>query len=439
MNSKKFFALAKENGIEPCELSIIEDSSLNFSLFKKELISYSMNVNKVISARGVFNGKMGSGITEKDDKTTIDYLLTSIKNGALLNESEDEPIIFKGSEKYCKARTFSKELKEWPVEEKLKVLHEIEDKLQAFDPRITDVEVSYSDEEASSQMLNSYGLVLKSKSNSFYISASVVAKDGNETKSNWNIFFSDKPNELDVDKFVEETVSKCLAKFHGETIENGKYKAILTQDCVADLLKALLSNVSSESVQKHSSLFEGKLNTQVASKKLTVYEKPLAKNFFFSAFDGEGVATQNKTVIENGVLKTYFYNLNNAKKDGVESTGNGSKSGNKVGIKFSNIFVKPGRTSFEGLVEKVHDGVFITDITGLHAGLNATSGDFSLQAEGFHIKDGKVDKPLTLITISGNLFKLFNDIIAVGNDTKLLVSATTTPSIAFKNLKISAE
>ena len=201
----------------------------------------------------------------------------------------------------------------------------------------------------------------------------------------------------------------------------------------------MLSNVSSESIQKHSSLFEGKLNTQVASKKLTVYEKPLAKNFFFSAFDGEGVATQNKTVIENGVLKTYFYNLNNAKKDGVQSTGNGSKSGNKVGIKFSNIFVKPGRTSFEGLVEKVHDGVFITDITGLHAGLNATSGDFSLQAEGFHIKDGKIDKPLTLITVSGNLFKLFNDIIAVGNDAKLLVSATTTPSIAFKNLKISAE
>ena len=75
----------------------------------------------------------------------------------------------------------------------------------------------------------------------------------------------------------------------------------------------------------------------------------------------------------------------------------------------------------------------------MHAGLDPRSGDFSLQAEGFHIKNGKKDKPLTLITASGNLFKVFNDVIAVGNNSKLLLSSDTVPSIAIKGLKISAE
>ena len=167
--------------------------------------------------------------------------------------------------------------------------------------------------------------------------------------------------------------------------------------------------------------------------------KPYLRNFFYSYFDDEGFPTQDKVIFDKGVLKTFFYNLVTAKKDGVESTGNASRSGNKVGISFSNIVVKPGRSPLEQLFKNIKNGVYVTDITGLHAGLDSTSGDFSLQAEGFHVKDGKKDTPLTLFTVSGNLFELFNNIIAIGNDSKLMLSSITTPSIAFKNLKISAD
>ena len=127
------------------------------------------------------------------------------------------------------------------------------------------------------------------------------------------------------------------------------------------------------------------------------------------------------------------------KSDGVQSTGNASRSGSKMSISYSNIVVKPGKLSKEGLFNKIKNGIYVTEINGLHAGLNPTSGDFSLQAEGFHIVDGKKDKPITLFTLSGNLFDLFNNIIAVGNDSELLLSSFTVPSIAFKNLKVSAE
>ena len=109
-----------------------------------------------------------------------------------------------------------------------------------------------------------------------------------------------------------------------------------------------------------------------------------------------------------------------------------------MGISFSNIVLKPGKLSQEELFTKIKNGVYITDINGLHAGLNPESGDFSLQSEGYHVVDGKKAGPLTLITIAGNLFKVFNDVIAVGNDHKLTLSSNDVPSLAVKNIAVNS-
>ena len=439
MNSNKFFLLAKENGINESELSLSTSSTFSFSLFKKELTSYNFDESRKISARGIYNNKVGFASTEKDDALVPEFLINVIKDTASISESEDEPIIYKGADKYKKKSIYSKELENWTVEEQIKLCREIEDKLQNADSRITDVQVSFQLTTSERIFTNSFGLNLKDKSNYFLIYANAVIKDGDDIKEEGDIFFNNDPKLFKIDEFCNGIVQKGLAKLHGVSIKAGKYKAVLNRESVASLLSALLTNVSSEEVQKHSSKFEGKLNEQVLSKKLTIYEKPNLKNIFFSYFDDEGVPTQDKTIFENGVLKTYFYNLVTAKKDGVASTGNASRSGSKMSITFNNIVVKNGRLNEQELFEKIKDGIYVTDITGLHAGLNSTSGDFSLQAEGFHIVDGKIDKPLTLFTLSGNLFELFKNVISVGNNGKLLSSSFTVPSIAFFNLKVSAE
>ena len=91
---------------------------------------------------------------------------------------------------------------------------------------------------------------------------------------------------------------------------------------MTSLLKAYIGHAEAEEVQKKSSLFIGKLGQKIASKKITIEDKPLAKNVFARWFDDEGVATYNKPIIKNGVLQTYLYNLTTAAKDGVQTTGN---------------------------------------------------------------------------------------------------------------------
>lgn len=437
MNTNKFFLKAKEKGIEVSELKMRKTSSTTISVFRGEIDENEVSTESSIVARGIYNGKISSVSTEKTSDESIDYLLDNIISNAKLIEKKEEPNIFKGSEKYHKKNVYSKALEDWSTEDVIKTLFEIETKLKAVDSRVSDVQVAFSKTEEEKQLLNSYGLKLKNKSNFFYIYTSVYMQVGGVTKDEGKIVFGTDPKIINVDEIVKELVEKVSPKFDAIDLKTGKYKGVLSNDCVSSLLNALISNASSEETQKHSSLFEGKVDQKIVSSKITVLEKPLEKNCFFTYFDDEGVATVNKEVVKKGVLKTLFYNLETAKKENRESTGNGYGS-SRIGVSTVNLYLKPGKSSEEELFKKINNGVYITSINGLHAGLNSMSGDFSLQAEGYLIKDGKLDKFLNLFTVGGNLFKLFNDVVAVGNNSKLFTSSTNCPSVAFKNLKISS-
>ena len=103
MNYNKFFSKAKEEGLEALELSITKSSQLSFSLFKNEIDSYSISDSFVLSARGIYNGKLGYATSEKLDSSTIDYIINKIKANANVITSEDKQFIFPGSKKYSKS------------------------------------------------------------------------------------------------------------------------------------------------------------------------------------------------------------------------------------------------------------------------------------------------------------------------------------------------
>jgi len=439
MNSNKFFLKAKEAGISVAELTLNSVTNLSFSLFHKELDNYTMSSQTSIKARGIYNGKLGFAYSEDVTKNNVDFLINAIKSTASLIEKTEEPLIYKGSEKYHKKIVYNKDLALVPTEEKLKKLHELEEFTYSLDKRISDVECGYEETDNAKEFSNSYGLKLKERSNYYYYYLQVVAKDGEEVKNDFELYLDSDFSKFNLEELAKKAVKNAVAKFHGQPIVSKTYKAVLDSDVVSSFIGALLnSHTSAEEVQKGTSLFTGKLNQELFSKKLTVEEKPLEKSVFFNYFDDEGVATYNKKIIDKGVLKTYLYNLETAKKDGVNSTGNGYAQGAKMGISSINLTVKPGKLTKEQLFAKIKNGVYISSVTGLHAGLNPKSGDFSLEAEGFKVVDGKQAEPLTLITVAGNLMSVFKDVIAIGSDYERKTSSVGAPSIAIKGIKVSA-
>ena len=110
-----------------------------------------------------------------------------------------------------------------------------------------------------------------------------------------------------------------------------------------------------------------------------------------------------------------------------------------MGIGTFFLELKPGQKSQEDLFKEVGDGVYITDVQGLHAGLNPQSGNFSLQSTGFLIKNGKKDRALDVVTVSGNLMDVFKDVEEVANDTRTFPSGIACSSLMIKKIIVSGK
>ena len=440
MKTKLFFELAKTNGINESEIRVSNSTSISVETLNGQIDSYNISETKSIRARGIINGKFGVAITNIEDKNTPQYLVDSILATGKYIEKEEDAIIFEGSKKYTKRNVFNKELDSTPLDEKLKHLDTIYKFIKDFDPRIENVSVSYGESSGNSLIENSYGLKLSNKSNDFYYGAFATVRDENGEVVNTSEYsFGNDLSSFDPLELAKKVASAAISKLKPTQCKSKKYKVVLKQKIVSTLLSAFVGSLSSEEVQKKTSALSDKLNQQIMSSKLTVMERPTDNTIFFTGYDSEGVATYNKTLIKKGVLQTYLYNLTTAKKDGVQSTGNGYGGITKIGIGTTHLVIKPGKKSFEELLQKAKNGIYLTDIMGLHAGLNAKSGDFSLQAQGFMIEDGKLTKPLSQIVVAGNLFTLFNEIGEVGSDSQLLLSSNEVPSLLIKKLQVNGK
>ena len=435
-----FFKLAKEAGIEECELYIGENRSLSISLFHGEIDNYSDNNGYTILARGMINGRFGSASCDVWNKEKAAYLVREIAANAKVIENDDPMFIFEGSKKYHKVNTFNPNLEKVSIEEKIAKLHELEEKLKAYDPRIVEIGgTEYSESYDNVTLLNSKGLKLSQKTNYYVYVAQAIASDGKQTKSGYDFLFENDFSKADVAKLAEKIGKETVDQLGGEPCESKAYKAVLAPEVVRAFVNVIIGHVDAEEVQKQSSLFIGKLNQKVLSKKITIEDRPLDKTLFARWFDDEGVATSNKAIFKNGVLQTYLYNLTTAAKDGVESTGNGYRAGGKMGVSTSYVILRPGKKSEEELFQEIGDGVLITEVSGLHAGLNAQSGNFSLQSTGYLIKDGKKDRALDIITVSGNILEVFNDVIEVGNNVEPSPSGVAAPSLLIKKIVVGGK
>ena len=441
LNEKKFFELAKENGLESSDITVSESGSLSVSLYHGEIDSFTKNDSYELVARGIYKGKMGSISVDNVNKDSPEFLVKEIKRAASIIENDDPVFIFKGSGKYHRKNVSKNTDFSENIQEKVGILKKIEEKLLAFDKRINEViSVGFDANSHSYKKTNSFGLKLSQKMTTYAYFAQVSAKQGEEIRTGFHVFASFNENDFDIDDFVKKVATDALDKLGSVQCNSKKYPVVLNPECVASLLSFLISSLDAEEIQKHTSLLEGKLNQQVLSKKLTVIENPLEKNIFFRYFDDEGVATNKKYLFNKGVVSTYLYTLQTAAKDGVKPTGNGYGSGAKAKADVGFIQVKCGKKSEEEMMSQIKEGVYITELQGLHSGMNAQSGNFSLQCAGFMIRDGKKAEPLALITVADNLLNVFNNIKCVANNSKLVISnQTSCPSMLISKMSISGK
>ena len=247
----------------------------------------------------------------------------------------------------------------------------------------------------------------------------------------------DKKEDLNPELMAQKAVAKALKKLNPIAINSGKYKIVFENECFAEFLNVMKNLFSALAVEEKHSKFGDKLGQKIAANGVILVDNPLLdKGYRTRAFDGEGYPSQTNTIIQNGVLQTLLHNLRTAHKFDVKPTGNGVGGGSR-GVSYSNFYLENGNLSKEEVLQQTGEGVYITDLTGTHAGYSSVSGDFSFGAEGFLIKNGKIANALNQLTITGNVYQLWQDIELIGDDLKFTPDGCGAPTIAVKPLQIS--
>ena len=436
----KLFEKASLKGIDEFEIYFLSNLNTSIKIYQGKIENFSNNQNQGISFRGMVDGKMGYSYSESMEDEDIDFLINEVIENASCIESLDKQFIYGEKANYTDTITYSSAIENLDTDLVKDFLIKMEEYALSIDERVKKVNFcSFAMGSGEKIIKNSKGLELHSKENICYTYISVIAEENGVIKTGSHFQLGRDFAKFDYKELSEVAVKRALNKFETITLTEVPKTCVIENLAFSSLLGAMSNIFSAEAVQKNISKLKGKLNESVASSIVTLVDDPFLKDGLAnSSFDDEGVPTSYKEIIQDGILKTYLYNLKTAYKDGVSSTGNGVKGSYKgtVGISSFNLYIKPSDKSFDKVIENINEGVFITDFAGLHSGLNTISGDFSLAGEGFYIKDGKIDRPLNQITISGNFFELLKNIKDIAKDIKFSFSSVGSPSIMVEGLKV---
>lgn len=440
------FTLGAQKGFEAQEIYMLKSKNVEISVYDGEIDKYNLSEDGGVSYRGIVGGKMGYAYTEILDASQLQMLVDEAFGNASVIESEDKVFLHDGTGEYAALDNFNPSLSLVPMKEKIDFMLALEAKVKAFDPRIKNItHNSYDEVETYRWIKNTKGLDVEDRVNYCLAYAMPVATDGEDTRTGIGYAISNDFYELSVDKIAEESAKDALQMLGAKSLKSKKCPVVIKNETFTQLFSAYMGLFSAERVQKNLSSMAGKLETVIASEVLTLIDDPhLHKALASSRFDAEGVATAKKAIIEKGVLKTFLHNLKTAAKDGVDSTGNASKGSYKgtIGIAASNLIIQPGNQTFDALLEDIEDGVYVTSFQGLHAGIDPISGDFSLQCSGFSIKSGKLDFPVSKITVAGNFFEMLKQIEAFADDFKFSIFSSDymgSASCKIGGLTISGE
>ena len=435
------FAKAKDEGFSEYEIYYSERKSFSVNIYKEQIEKYQNSETSGFGFRGIYNGKMGYYYSETVDESIIPEVISTAKINAKLLENDEKEFIYEGSSKYPDLDLYNTNLNKLTANDKIDLALKMEKAAYTYDKRITAVNTSLINTgDSSVYIANSKGMELSDKQNYAVAYIGIMAQENNSIKESGEIWIGNDISSFNPIELANTAGKKVINSLCGTSVKSNTYKTIIKNEVVADMLQVFSSAFLADNVQKGFSLLSGKLGEKVYSSKITICDYPLLDNGYATTpFDSEGVASYNKNVVENGILKTYLYNLKTANKDGVQSTGTGFKSSFRgtVGVSTTNFFIQNGITEFEDLLSDINNGLLITDVAGLHSGANSISGDFSLAAEGFLIENGKITAPVEQITIAGNFYNLLSDVKDIGNDLKFNSSAIGSPSLAFDSIQVA--
>ncbi len=392
-----------------------------------------------VAFRCAVDGRIGAAATQSMERDALEALIPRAIANAAVTDSDEEPIFYAPDET-DEYRAVSVTPPELPGVAKLRhVVMDLQEQMYAASDMMTDGTTSAAGATRIAVALaNSNGLMLTREAGAVYTYAEPIVNDGVEP-SFGAAFAATLAIDTDI---VARATREALARLGAKTVKTGTYDVIFDARQVRTLLGAYAGIFSGKNALLGLSLLAGKEGEQIASPILTLVDDPFyAENTMQCAFDAEGVPTREKVLVDHGVLQTLLYDLTNAKKAGTKTTGNAARGlADPVSIAPYCLRIVPGEESREEMIARMGNGLYITELKGLHSGADAVTGDFSIESAGFVVENGKITTPVHSFTVAGNFFEMLKRIDGVASNVEMGIPATSVmaaPDLLVRGISVA--
>ncbi|KAB8311887.1 metalloprotease PmbA [Erwinia endophytica] len=299
------------------------------------------------------------------------------------------------------------------------------------DPRITNTEGgSFNSHVGIKVFGNSHGMIQSYSSSRHSLSSSVIAEAKGDMERDYAYTIGREFADLKSPEWVgQECARRTLARLSPRKLSTMKAPVIFVAEVATGLFGHLVGAISGGSVYRKSTFLLDSLGQQILPAWLTIREQPhLLKGLASAPFDSEGVRTEARDIIKDGVLQNWLLTSYSARKLGLKSTGHAG------GI--HNWRIAGQGDSFDQLLKRMGTGLVVTELMG--QGVSGITGDYSRGAAGFWVENGEIQYPVSEITIAGNLKEMWRNIVTVGSDIETR-SNIQCGSVLIPEMKIAGQ
>jgi PmbA protein len=419
--AERALAAAADAGAHDAEAWAEESTSRQIRAYEGRVESLSDAGARGIGLRVFVDGRSGYAYgTDLSDAGVTALAATAVESARVADQDEHGglPDELGATEVQGLA---SPKLAGWSTERKVELALEIERAARAREG-VTQVEDTvYSDSEGRVALANSRGFSSGYESTAAWAYCSAFAGEGADLMTGLGVGLARDPDDLDPLAIGHEAADRSLALVGARQPESRRCPVVLDAFVAASFLGFIGGMLSADAVQRGRSLFADKEGEEIASQQLRLADDATDPGGLASApFDGEGSPARRTPLIEGGRLATFLFDARTARKAGRASTGSATRSSYRSppGVGTTNLVLEAGADPLPELIRQAGDGLLVTDVAGLHSGVNPVSGTFSVGATGRLIAGGDLGAPVREITIASDLVTMLRSVRAVGSERR---------------------
>lgn len=427
---------------EAVEVYVSRGVETDVRAYDGEVESLSQATSAGVGVRVVVDGRQGFASAGSLDPAVVAETLDEARDNArFATPDEHAGLAVPDGVAAAELQLWDDTVPATAVEEKVRLALELERLVRGADPRVRQVSsADYGDLAVESAVASSAGVVASGRRTLCSLSVAAVAGEGADSHTGVGLSVGRGLADLDLHEAGADAVRRATGLLGAAKVPSTRCTVVLDPRVTATLLGVIAGALSGEAVTKDRSMFAGRLGEAVAAGTVTLVDDPTDPRALSAApFDAEGLACRRNELLGGGVLRGFVYDSVAARRAGVASTGSAVRGGYATtpvaGCRA--VQLAPGTATAEQILEAVDEGLYVQSITGVHSGVSAVSGDFSVGAEGRWIRGGSLAEPVREVTVASTLQRMLQGILHIGGDVLWLPGVAAGQTLAIADMAVS--